>query len=212
MLFLFPQKPRHIHNVSVAPKNYFIQIKKNGWRAEIQSEDNSFIINSREGTKLSRCNSDHWKFLETIFPKPFYLDGELIGTRQANKKLNHIVIWDIPILGGKDLTKLDYIDRYNELLKYANVKSIHLDVNDVEKFGTMDITENDDYKLLLSMNFEQKEYKNLWDIVVKEEIKNRPSLPVNEGLVLKNPNARDLWNLYSTKERISQLKLKTREM
>jgi len=208
MRFLYPQKPRHIHDVSVVPKNYFFQIKKNGWRAEIMC-DSKFVINNREGSKLSRGDAEMWRFLEKIFPKPFYLDGELVGTRQAGKSLNHIVIWDVPILGGKDLTRVAYIDRYNELLKLADVNSAHLNASDTETFGTLDIAINDNYKLLLSMNFEQKEYKKFWDTVVKEEIKNRPSLPVNEGLVFKNPNARDLWDLYKTKEKISQLKLRT---
>lgn len=211
MRFLYPQKPRHIYNVSVVPKNYTVQIKKNGWRVEIMS-DTDFVINNREGSKLSRGDSNNWKFLDDIFPKPFYLDGELVGTRQAGKLLNHIVIWDVPILGGKDLTKLNYIDRYNELLKYVNVKNVSLDINNVETFGTYNIKTVNGFGIFLSMNFEQTEYKKLWDIVVEEEIKYRPRLPVNEGLVFKNPNARDLWSLYKTKELSSQLKLKTLEM
>lgn len=208
MRFLYPQKPRHIYDVSVVPQNYFFQIKKNGWRAEIQS-DNSFIIKNRENSKLSRGNSKDWEFLESIFPKPFYLDGELIGTRQAGKLLNHIVIWDAPILDGEDLSKLNYIERYNRLLKFTKDKVPHLDPNDVEKFGTWEIKLDNGFGLYLSMNFEQKDFKGIWDTVVKEELKNRPSLPVNEGIVFKNPNAKNLWDLYKTKVHTNQLKLKT---
>ena len=208
MKFLYPQKPKRIYDVSVIPKSYFFQIKKNGWRAEIQS-DNGFIIKNRQGSKLSRGNSDDWKFLEDIFPKPFHIDGELIGTRQAGRLLNHMVIWDIPVIGGNDFTNLPYIERYNILMSYIDAAKKHLDPTDDNKFGTYEIETNNNHGLFLSMNFEQKDFNKIWKIVVNEELKNRPSLPVNEGLVFKNPNAKDLWNFYKTSQHVNQLKLKT---
>lgn len=210
MIFLFPQKPKHIFDVNIVPKDYLMQIKKNGWRAEIIS-DKDFIIKSREGKKLSRCTQDDWKFLEHIFPKPFYLDGELVGTRQAGRKLNHIVIWDAPILGGKNLTNLNYWTRYQMLLKYTQNQPAFTDNADHEKFGTKLINLKNDYGVYLSLNLDSKIFKDIWaDLLIEK--KEAQNLPVNEGVVFKNPNARNLWDLYKTKENIDQLKMRTEDV
>ena len=204
--FLYPQKPKQIFDVNLVPDNYNVQIKKNGWRTEIETSNNQVKLYSREGSKLSRGNENNFNFIKDVFPQPFSLDGELLGTRQTGNNLNCIVIWDVPILNSEDLTKLRYIDRYNKLLKFVN-KKIKF-INDDKKFGTYLIDEYKGFGIYLCINYKKEEWIKLWDKIIDEHNTKISKLAINEGLVFKNPNADNLWSTSKTIEHINQLKLK----
>lgn len=210
-MFLYPQKPKLIFNVDIVPNNYIVQIKKNGWRVEIECDGKYVKLFNRKGNKLSRGDENNWQFIKDLFPSPFYLDGEVLGTRQMGNNLNCIVIWDAPVFDGQVFTKLPYIERYQKLQKFVNNKIMF--INDDKKYGTLFIGEHNGFGLYLSCNYNKKEWPILWNKILNEtkEYDKIKQLTVNEGLVFKNPNAENLWGV-KTIEHVNQLKFKVKQM
>lgn len=121
-MFLYPSKPREISDpeklISTLKElgkleNYRVQIKKNGCRS-IPNVDEKVTIYDRRNSILTVSTEMDWSPLKDIFPKNSLLDGELIGRKQGEVS-NRLYLWDIPVCGGEDLTKVSYQERYNEL-------------------------------------------------------------------------------------------------
>jgi hypothetical protein len=209
-MFLFPQKPIQIYNTKIIPESYNVQIKKNGWRVIIECDKNVVKLFNREGNKLSRGNEANWQFIKEILPYPFYLDGEVVGTRQSGNNLDTIVIWDAPIL-GENLIKKTYKERYKKLL---NFKDLSLNFIDNKSFGTVFLGQCNGFKLFLSKMYLKSEWRGLWNKILIENVEadKIKKLSVNEGLVFKNLNANNLWSTSKTVEHVNQLKLKVHNM
>jgi len=201
MEFLYPEKPVRIYDASKVPPSYGFNVKKNGWRTEILAHENEKVeLFNRHGKLISTAKEFDWQWIAKLFKAPFLLDGEVLGPRQKLSKSNTIVIWDAAFLGGRNLTKLSYIDRW----KMLNTHACQLPPARNEKnFGTRLIAENEHTSLYLSEWYNISEY---------EKIFAELDANFDEGLVFKNPNSKLDWNRFATKERISQLKLLRPEM
>jgi ATP-dependent DNA ligase len=128
-MFWYPEKPNHIFDTSIIPDNYIAQIKKDGWRIIVTNINGKLELFNRHGKLISAAQDKEWMWINKIFPGKFYLDGELIGQRQKNVLTNTIAIWDALYLEDKFLFNLPYIERYNLLLKYADVNNPSMDYN-----------------------------------------------------------------------------------
>lgn len=124
-MFLWPSKPREISDPDKLIEtlrdlkkldNYRVQIKKNGSRAIVWIDENSKVtIYDRRNTTLTMAMEKDWSALGKIFPARTLLDGELIGRKQGEIS-NRLYLWDMPVCGGTDLTKVSYNERYQELI------------------------------------------------------------------------------------------------
>ena len=123
MNFLYPSKPSTIYDCSKLIstlrdlnklENYRVQLKKNGCRAIVLIDENFVTIKNRQNTILTISLEKDWSPLAYIFPANTLLDGELIGRKQGEVS-NRLYLWDVPICGGEDLTKVSYDERYQEL-------------------------------------------------------------------------------------------------
>jgi len=123
MQFLWPSKPEMIYDPDAMIKvwsdlgklqNIRVQLKKNGCRAIVSIEGGKVTIFDRHGTTLTVGLESNWDPLLKLFPDKTILDGELIGRKQGEKS-NRLYLWDMPVCGGEDLTKVSYQERYDEL-------------------------------------------------------------------------------------------------
>lgn len=209
--FWYPEKPKRIYSFSKVPKNYIMQVKKDGWRIIINAMD-GFTLHNREGSLITCTKSENWEWLKDIFGEGFYLDGEVIGRRQG-EVIDTIVIWDILYFQWQALHPWSYIKRY-ELLKMESLPEgiIKLDrkqylsglIVEPKAYGTEFIGKEKGMTLLLSKNYPLSEFTLVWAKIQKDN-------KYNEGVVFKNPESSLKWNLNSNEHTFNQLKLKIRE-
>jgi hypothetical protein len=204
-MFYYPEKPKRINNADIVPDNYICQVKKNGHRIII-SDDGEFKLRNRDGgTKMSGINEFDWSWLRKVFPKPFYLDGELMGIRQKGIPADTIVIWDALWL-KEPLIKVPYIERWKKLkaLTGNTVVSMPSKAGMTTKIkkalGSILIAYDigSHTMICLSNTYPKKEWFKLWQQL--DEV-------YDEGLVFKDGSSTLSWNIRSCREESSSLKL-----
>jgi len=165
-------------------RDWIVQVKKDGHRALLCTHDENLDIFNRYGTSLNSSRKFDWSWLLDVLPPDSLIDGELVGTRQANPP-NKIAVWDMPIYKARDLTNVPYGERY------ALLRKVLLNKNNIE---------HDGMKLLVLRTLPVKDYLKFWNTLGPED----------EGVVFKNPKATLDWDLYKTRKIVQQLKLKIR--
>lgn len=107
-MFFFPNKPIRIYDISKFLSNldcskWICQPKIDGKRLLISvSAEDKVSFFGRQG----QAWTGEWNSLAKLpLPKPFFLDGEL--TRSGD-----ISVWDAAVLGGKEVYKLPYRERW----------------------------------------------------------------------------------------------------
>ena len=204
-MFYYPEKPLRVNNPDLVPDDYICQVKKNGHRLII-SYDEEFKLRSREGnTKVSGINEFDWTWLVDGFPKPFYLDGELMGIRQKGIPSDVIVIWDCLFL-GKNLINVPYLERWQMLKELTGRKIVSMPqkagtTSKAKKsFGTslIDYDTESNTMICVSNTYPKKDWHKLWHYLDEE---------YDEGLVFKKPTSKLSWNIRGSKEVSTSLKI-----
>ena len=199
-MFWFPEKPLRIYSVDKVPKDYVMQVKKDGWRIETTNINGKLELFNRYGDIITCAYESDWKWIEEIFGKGFYLDGEVIGQRQAGILTDTIVVWDLLYYDLIGMHKLSYSDRYNKLHTFSSGKT----VVHPKAFGTELIDKHNGFNLLLTKTYSFNEFPEVWK---RLEIDSK----YDEGVVFKNGKAPLKWSLSGTVKTANQLKLKIRE-
>jgi ATP-dependent DNA ligase len=202
-MFLYPSKPKEIRDpekLIVTLKdlrklgNYRVQIKKNGCRA-IPVLDEKVTIFDRAHTTLTVSTEKDWSPLNQIFPKNTILDGELIGRKQGEVS-NRLYLWDMPYVGGEDLTKVSYEERYQELRKlfldFTAKPQIDPEWSWIE-VGNINIG--------IAKSYPADNWRDLL-----ERVKFEGSTGENEGIVFKDITHHLSWDRWKTREINEQVK------
>jgi ATP-dependent DNA ligase len=122
-MIYYPSRPIRVLSIEGIkkrdPKTWRFQVKFNGHHMVVSTHTTEYM-HSRHGAPLTSAKGgDFSKECAQIFGLDCILDGELIGPVQGDKKEDYtFVIWDIPVLNGKDLTREPYQTRLAHLDKY----------------------------------------------------------------------------------------------
>jgi len=206
-MFLYPSKPKEISEPErlIATLrdlgrlgNYRVQIKKNGCRA-LPAVEEKVTIYDRAHTTLTVSVEKDWSPLKKIFPLNSLLDGELIGRKQGEVS-NRLYLWDMPICGGEDLTKVSYAERYQELHNlFIEFASNHL----------MKINYNPEWDWVEFSNVivgvAKCHHAEMWNGLL-ESVKFAGSTGENEGIVFKDITHHLSWDHWKTRDIKEQVK------
>lgn len=113
---LYPSRPLRVHSLEVIrgmdPEVVSLQFKANGHHAVVSTHGTGEIF-SRRGDPLAAAGFEKWSDVcSPIFGMDTMLDGELIGPPQGWDKTKYqLILWDIPVFRGRDLTKNLYHER-----------------------------------------------------------------------------------------------------
>lgn len=190
--FIYPGRPIRAYSVSAIPENYMFQIKKDGHRVIIVCDGHDIVFYNRHGKKLSSIikYEDKWKFISSIFPAPFVLDGELVGPRQAGSKSDIIYLWDCPVMDGRNLMKCPYIDRYMSLMNYSS---------NIVSNSSISIANKNGMSVELSLIKTYNEFYCAFNSLIKDE---------DEGVVFKNTRSSLYWSAIRPGDDPNQIKIK----
>lgn len=213
-MFWFPEKPIRINDLSIVPDNYIAQVKKDGWRIILTNINGQFEMLNRFGEKITAGRQFDWRWIQDIIPAgKFYLDGEVIGQRQAGAISDTIVIWDALYWHNQAFHNTRYQDRIEML--YSAMLPKHIPPICIPS-GSMRLGSKSDYCYRIGTDTAQCSNTSLWlsrNFKVSEaaDILKKLDTTYNEGIVFKNPNSPLKWSPKSTSKSVNQLKFKIRE-
>lgn len=213
-MFWFPEKPQRIYDINRVPDSYTAEVKKDGHRVIVTDINGKFEMLSREGTPLTAIKQpDKWQpIFERIFGSGYYLDGELVGPRQAGIKADTIILWDMLYDDGELLNKYTYFMRHSRLVSVFNNNTVLYEfVPNTEKPCSKDILDKfigtvsvkiDELYLGVSVRYQKKDVERILGLM---------DPLYNEGLVFKNVKSPLNWSIKATTHSANQLKFKIRE-
>ena len=207
-MFLWPSKPREINDPEKLIEtlndlgkldNYRVQVKKNGARA-ISSIESKVTIYDRRNTMLTMAMEKDWSALLKIFPTNTLLDGELIGRKQGETS-NRLYLWDMPVVGGQDLTKVSYDERYQELISLFIGKGHGTELQGWTESPEWFHRDYGSVTIGIAKVYPASEWKNLL-----KSIDYQGSTGENEGLVFKDITHPLSWDRSKTRDISQQVK------
>lgn len=115
-MILYPSRPTRFHSLEAAyalnPDLWRWQLKFNGHHAVVSTHMPN-VVYSRGGVPLvSAKDTDFSTECAKVFGLDCVLDGELVGPAQGGPASGYwLVVWDIPVRHGVDLTRRPYSER-----------------------------------------------------------------------------------------------------
>jgi hypothetical protein len=148
---------------------------------------------------LTPSTENDWNPIKEIYGSNSLLDGELIGRKQGEIS-NRLYLWDLPIYTGKNLTKLNYENRYTmlEVLFRDFASKNNLKILEAPEQIYVHIE-----KIIIGIakSFESETWRDFL-----KGINYNGTTGENEGLVFKDFTHNLSWDSAKTKEIKEQLK------